>query len=62
MAVKQAITNEHWQCLSSDAMPSGAANGATLHVVDTGACFVFHGGGWVPDLRDARSIKLATTL
>lgn len=76
MAVKYLATSprqgnlyvHHCQALSSDEFPlvgpDGEAlpDGSTLHLVDTGECFVFHDGAWTPDLRLPRAIQLAAAL
>ena len=36
--------------------------GSTYHVIDTGYEFVNFASGWLPDLRRARAVKLATML
>ena len=33
--------------------------GSTFHAVDTGAQYIYHNGGWAPDLRDIYSLKAA---
>ena len=51
MAVVAATSDTRYQALSSDEFPTGAGNGSTLHLVDTGEQFVCHDGQWFLDLR-----------
>jgi hypothetical protein len=51
MAMVAATSDQRYQGLSSDEWPTGASNGAMLHIVDTGEQFVFHDGQWFIDLR-----------
>lgn len=59
MALKRALTEEQWQCLSTDPFPSGVCDGAVLHLIDTGEQYVFHDGMWESDLRDVAFLTTA---
>lgn len=50
-------SNFKLQGLSTDEKPMDVQNGATLHIVDTGAQYVFHDGGWVEDLRQIYALN-----
>jgi len=51
MAVKLVATIQNFVCLSSDAKPTAAPEGSTLHIIDTGEQFIFYSGSWEQDLR-----------
>lgn len=55
MAVRAiGATYNKFQCTSTDEKPLDVADGATMHVIDTGEEFVFHNGMWELDLRSIR--------
>lgn len=64
MTVEKVATIKTYQGISTDEKPTGtdAPAGTTFHAVDTGEMFVAYVGGWVLDLRRARSIKQAELL
>lgn len=62
MAVLLITTIQNFAGLSSDEKPASAPEGSTYHSVDNGEKWVFYNNGWVLDLRDARSMKLAILL
>jgi hypothetical protein len=56
----QALSSDEPPVVGPDAQP--LPDGSTLHLVDTGECYVFHAGAWVPDLRLARAIRHSAAL
>ncbi|MCE5336823.1 MAG: hypothetical protein LLG06_19775 [Desulfobacteraceae bacterium] len=59
MAFKTVTDKLELQCLSSDQFPPVAADGSTLHIVDTGAQYIAHDGGWDEDLRLIYALRKA---
>ena len=52
MTVKLEATIQRWNGQEGEQFGiTGAAEGSTFHAVDNGAIYIYHGGGWVEDLR-----------
>lgn len=66
MAIEIVATVTHHQGMQADFDELTDSDdypvGSTYHVIDTGFEFVRYAGGWLPDLRRSRAIKLAEML
>ena len=59
MTVRIQTTIKRFNVLSSDAWPDDSIpEGSELHVVDTGAEYIYHDGTWEQDLRRVYALTI----